>query len=181
MEGLILFLFIIILPSFLTSLIGRFFNKEFTSTVYFRVYLVYFIAFPFVILLLKHHRLSIRVTEEDIYGTYVIDKSRFSGEQADWQYDNFRFEVTRNNQLLFEHRVYDDVWELETVDVSFDPTWENRRIRIHSDSTNHHIIRDNPTLYRLSYGEFYYVFESEKFGNVFFKKGEWKTGFWDIF
>ncbi len=122
------------------------------------------------------------LTQQDIYGTYVIDKDKFPGKQAEWQYDNFRFKITPENKMIFESRVSKDYWKSETVDVSyssgyFDLDKEqycNRKIRIHSDSTNHHIIRDNPTLYRKRFNQFYYVFKSEKFGNVFFKKGEWK-------
>ena len=122
------------------------------------------------------------LTQEDIYGTYIIDKDKFPGKQANWQYDNFRFKIMPDNKMIFESRVYKDNWKSEIVDVSyssgyFDIDKEqycNKKIRIHSDSTNHHIIRDNPTLYRKNFNRFYYVFESEKFGNVFFKKGKWK-------
>jgi len=122
------------------------------------------------------------LTQEDIYGTYVIDRDKFPGKQADWQYDNFRFKISPEHHLIFESRLYEDTWKTEKVDVSFSSGYFdtdkaqycNRKIRIHSDSTNHHIIRDNPTLYRKKFNRFYYVFESEKFGNVFFKKGEWK-------
>ena len=72
-------------------------------------------------------------------------------------------------------------WKKEKIKVSYSSGYYdldkqeycNRKLRIHSDSRNHHIIRDNPTLYRKYFNKFYYVFESEKFGNVFFKKGTW--------
>lgn len=122
------------------------------------------------------------VTQQDIYGTYVIDTEKFPGKQADWQYENFRFTITQNNELIFESHIYDNKWRADTVKVSYSSGYFdldkneycNRKIRIHSDSTSHHIIRDNPTLYRESFNSFYYVFESEKFGNVFFRKGQWK-------
>jgi len=122
------------------------------------------------------------LTNEDICGTYIIDKDKFPGKQADWQYENFRFNITKENSLIFESRVYDNIWKSEVVEISFSSGYYdsdkeeycNRKIRIHSDSTNNHIIRDNPTLYRLMFNDFYYVFESEKFGNMFFKKGKWK-------
>jgi len=122
------------------------------------------------------------LTQQDIYGTYVIDKDRFPGKQADWQYENFRFKITDHNELIFESLIYDSKWKADTVKVSYSSGYYdedkkeycNQKLRVHSDSTSHHIIRDNPTLYRQSFSGFYYVFESEKFGNVFFKKGQWK-------
>ena len=121
------------------------------------------------------------LTNEDLYGTYVIDRDKFPGKQAEWQYENFRLRITNNN-IIFESRIYNNKWKSEKVDVSYSSGYYdlnkdeycNRKIRIHSDTTNHHIIGDNPTLYREKFNNFYYVFKSEKFGNVFFKKGKWE-------
>ena len=123
------------------------------------------------------------LTQKDIYGTYVIDRDQFPGKQADWQYDNFRFTITPELKMIFESRLYEGIWRKEIVDDSFSTGYFdlnkkqycNKRIRLHSDLTNHHIIRDNPTLYRKKFNAFYYVFNSEKFGNVFFKKGQWEN------
>lgn len=123
------------------------------------------------------------VTKQDIIGTYVIDKEQFPGEHADWQYDNFKFTITENDELIFQSRIYGNVWKSDTLNVSYSTGYYdlnkkeycNIKIRIHADSTSHHIIRDNPTLYRQKFKRFYYVFESEKFGNVFFKKGKWQS------
>ncbi|WP_276979026.1 hypothetical protein [Flavobacterium filum] len=121
------------------------------------------------------------LTQKDIIGNYVIDKDKFPGKQADWQYDNFKFTINENDELIFKSRIYDNVWKSDTVKISYSTGYYdlgkeeycNRKIRVHSDSTSHHIIKDNPTLYRQSFGQFYYVFKSEKFGNVFFKRGKW--------
>ena len=122
------------------------------------------------------------VTNKDIYGTYVIDRDKFPGKQADWQYENIRFKLTENDEMIFQTRVYKDNWKTEKVKISFSTGYYdldleeycNRNLIIHSDSNNNHIIRDNPTMYRKNLNRFYYVFESEKYGNVFFKKGKWK-------
>ncbi|UOQ71809.1 hypothetical protein [Hymenobacter cellulosilyticus] len=37
----------------------------------------------------------------DIYGDYVIDRSKFAGKQADWQYNHYRFTITPHNELIF--------------------------------------------------------------------------------
>jgi hypothetical protein len=120
------------------------------------------------------------LTQKDIIGNYVIDKSKFPGKQADWQYENFKFTITENEELIFKSRIYDNIWKSDTVKISYSTGYYdldkeeycNRKIRIDSDSTSHHIISDNPTLFRQNFGKFYYVFESEKFGNVFFKKDD---------
>jgi len=133
-----------------------------------------FISLILIFVIMEPYLEPMKVSEKDIYGEYVIDVTKFSGKQANWQYDNFRFEFTEDKKMNFEYRVYEDNWKKEVIDISIEPTWHNRRVIIHSDTSNHHIIRDNPTLYRLSFNRFYYVFESEKFGNVFFKKGKWE-------
>lgn len=122
------------------------------------------------------------IKNSDIYGEYIIDKTKFGGRQAEWQYENFRYKITKNEELIFESRVYGNKWKTEKLKVSYSSGYYdddkknycNRKIRIHSDSTNNHIIQDNPTLYRKSFN-FYYVFKSKKFGNIFFKKGKWKS------
>ena len=122
------------------------------------------------------------IKNSDIYGEYIIDKTKFEGKQAEWQYENFKFKITESDELIFESKIYGNKWKSEKVKVTYSSGYFddnkkeycNRKIRINSDSTNSHIIQDNPTLYRKSFG-FYYVFKSAKFGNVFFKKGKWKS------
>ena len=120
------------------------------------------------------------ISNSDICGEYIIDRTKFEGKQAEWQYENFRYKITESEELIFESKIYGNKWKSEKVKVSYSSGYYdenkkeycNRKIRIHSDSTTHHIIKDNPTLFRKSFN-FYYVFKSEKFGNVFFKKGKW--------
>jgi len=59
------------------------------------------------------------LTQQDIYGDYIIDWDKFPGKQADWQYDNFKFSITENDQLIFKARIYDNVWKFDTVKVSY--------------------------------------------------------------
>ena len=41
----------------------------------------------------------ITLEQKDIYGEYVIDRTRFPGYQADWQYNHFRFEITNQDNI----------------------------------------------------------------------------------
>ena len=114
-----------------------------------------------------------KLTRNDIYGEYIIDRSKFGKNQANWQYNHFRFEITKQNELVFIETEKDTILKMSKVDISFLDTYRQPRINLHVDSARHHLIQENPTLYRTVWS-FYYVFHSSKFGNVFFKKGKWK-------
>jgi hypothetical protein len=39
--------------------------------------------------------------KEDFYGQYVIDRNYFKGIQANWQYNNFKFEIKKKAAFIF--------------------------------------------------------------------------------
>ncbi len=39
--------------------------------------------------------------KDDYYGEYVINRDYFRGEQTDWQYNHFRFEITDKDSIFF--------------------------------------------------------------------------------
>jgi len=141
---------------------------------------VIFIGLILLVSISGPYRSSMSLLKEDIYGEYVIDRTKFAGKQAEWQYEHFRFELTEEDQMIFKEKIYDGYWKSDTVNITFSSGYYddhlseycNQKIRIQSDSTNHHIIHDNPTLFRKR-KHFYYVFDSEKFDNVFFIKKKW--------
>jgi len=110
---------------------------------------------------------------DDIYGEYIIDRTKFPGKQADWQYDHFRIEITRENEFLFHLTEKEKIIRTYKGTITFLGAYRNPRIVVQVDTPRHHIINDNPTLYR-NVWTFYYVFNSPKFGNVFFTKGHWE-------
>lgn len=110
------------------------------------------------------------VSREDIYGEYIIDRSKYSGRQSDWQYNSFKFELRNNHKLYFYEMDNGKVTKVSIIPVYF---CIPNHLALVKDSTRHHILSDNPTLYRETFN-FYYVFKSPKFGNVFFKRGSWK-------
>lgn len=112
---------------------------------------------------------KMKVTKSKIYGNYVIDRSKYPGKQADWQYDNFKFKVTKDNVMHFSYKLSDGEFKTQEIRVDFLEQYYSHRLVLAQDSTRHHIIADNPALYR-DVWNFYYVFKSDKFGNVFFKK-----------
>jgi len=114
------------------------------------------------------------LNKNDIYGEYIIDRTKFAGKQSDWQYNHFRFEIKENNTIVFYETENDKILKTYKGTISFHPAYKRPRLIIHIDTPRHHIIEDKPTLYRTIWS-FYYVFKSPKFGNIFFKKGKWEN------
>lgn len=127
------------------------------------------IAIILLSLLLRPFTTPKKVTTEKIYGEYIIDRTKFPGPQADWQYDNFKFSITKTNLLLFSYKRGDGNFTTDTIPVDFLDQYYSHRLIIGKDKKRHHIIQDNPTLYRKTWS-FYYVFYSEQYGNMFFTK-----------
>jgi hypothetical protein len=109
-----------------------------------------------------------------IRGKYVIDRNQFPGKQADWQYDHFQFEITDDDSFIFYETEKDKIVRTYRGKIEYSEYDNTPKIRLVFNGQRHHIIADNPTLYRNTWS-FYYVFHSEKFNNVFFKKGEWEA------
>jgi hypothetical protein len=185
-KGVAIYLFLFMLPITAIYLVATAISflrtkKHLSSKLIVNIWLI-FIFGTIILVLLEPLGRPMILTQKHIVGTYVIDRSKFPGKQADWQYQNFRFTITNDDKLIFESRINDSKWKADTVKVTYSSGYHdskigeycNRKLRVHTDSAHHHIIHDNPTLYRLSNDKFYYVFDSKKFGNVFFKRGTWK-------
>ncbi|GAB3301067.1 hypothetical protein [Hymenobacter tenuis] len=116
---------------------------------------------------------SNELEKADYYGSYIIDRSKFPGKQADWQFNTFRFEITSNDRITFH--VMDGSASVQTYygTISTVKPYSSHRLVVSMKQPTHHILASNPTVYRHN-GNFYLVFESPRFGNVFFTKGNWK-------
>jgi len=117
-----------------------------------------------------HFRTSIRLTKQDIVGEYRIDTNLYSGTNAKWQYEHFKFFISDNDSILFivmKGKEIPNKFYKHKIKYSAGPPdlWS-----IEADTT-HHVIQHRPTLYR-GHNKFYYVFHSDKFGNMFFRKVE---------
>lgn len=111
--------------------------------------------------------------KDDYYGQYIIDRSYFPGKQADWQYNHFRFEIKENDSIYFYVTKGNEILETYKGAVNTLKPYHSRRLEIMMEKPTHHIVSSNPTTYRSTWS-FYLVFNSPKFGNMFFKKGKWK-------
>jgi hypothetical protein len=116
---------------------------------------------------------KIILEQSDFYGEYTIDRNYFSGTQADWQYNNFRFEIKNNDSIFFyvtEGKIVNQTYKGKISSVA---PYKSARLIIEMEEPTHHILTSNPTIYREAW-DFFMVFNSPKFHNMYFRKGEWK-------
>ena len=112
--------------------------------------------------------------KRDYYGQYVVNRNYFKGEQADWQYNTFRFEIKKNDSIFFYVTDRKKILKTYRGTVSTTSQYRSARLIIDMEPPAHHILSSNPTTYRSTWS-FYLVFYSPNFNNVFFKKEKWKS------
>ncbi|MDI9879462.1 hypothetical protein [Flectobacillus longus] len=113
------------------------------------------------------------IEKKHYYGSYVIAREFFSGDQVDWQYDHFRFEIKDNDSIYFHQTNGATVNKTYRGKISTIKLDTNENLVLQMDAQTHHILKTNPRLY-LKDNELFLVFKSKKYHNVYFKKGEWK-------
>lgn len=137
--------------------------------------LIWFIIFILVLAAQIMRWLTAKTVLEkkDYYGEYTVNRDYFRGKQSDWQYEHFRFEIKQNDSIYFY--VTDGATVLKTYRGNITTTKpdHSERLIIHMEQPTHHIIMDNPTIYRKAWS-FYLVFHSPLFYNIYFKKEKWK-------
>ncbi len=112
--------------------------------------------------------------KKDYYGEYIIDRNFFKGKQADWQYNHFRMKITENDSIYLYTMENENIVSVNKGTVSTVKPYSSERLVLKMDKPNHHITETNPTTYRKSWWNFYLVFKSPKFHNMYFRKGKWK-------
>lgn len=112
--------------------------------------------------------------KSDYYGEYIVNRDYFPGKQADWQYDNFRFEIKENDSVYFHVTDKEKILKTYRGTITTTKPYSSERLVIKMKQPTHHIMTSNPTTYRSAWS-FYLVFYSPKFNNVYFKKGQWKA------
>ncbi len=111
--------------------------------------------------------------KDDYYGEYIINREYFKGTQTDWQYNHFRFEITDKDSICFYVTDKDRILKTYRGIIKTTTPYSSARLIIEMEQPTHHILTSNPTIYRSTWN-FYLVFKSPKFYNVFFEKGKWK-------
>ena len=114
-----------------------------------------------------------KLDKEDYYGAYIINRDYFKGSQTDWQYNHFRFEITKQDSILFYVTDNEKILKTYRGVIKTTTPYNSARLIIDMEKPTHHILTSNPTTYRSTWS-FYMVFNSPEFYNVYFKKGKWK-------
>lgn len=113
------------------------------------------------------------LVKKDYCGQYIINRNYFPGKQSDWQYNNFRFEIKDNDSIYFYVTDKERIVKTFRGTISTIKRNNSERLVIKMEQPTHHILASVHTMYRSTW-DFYLVFYSSKFNNVYFKKGEWK-------
>lgn len=111
--------------------------------------------------------------KSDYYGEYVVKRDYFQGAQSDWQYNHMRFEITEEDSIYFYLTEGEEIMKTYRGIIDTRSPHGSARLVIKMDKPSHHVMSYNPTTYRSSW-DFYLVFQSPKFYNVFFEKGRWR-------
>ncbi len=114
-----------------------------------------------------------KLNKKDYYGQYIVNRTYFKGKQADWQYESFRFEIKDNDSIYFYVTNKEEILKTYRGIITTTTSSNSERLIINMEQPTHHIMTSNPTTYRSAW-KFYLVFYSQKFNNVYFKKGQWK-------
>ena len=134
---------------------------------------IFFFSIPFLLTIVSFFTSKKEVEKEDMYGDYIIDREKCAGKQADWQYNHYRFKITEDNKIFFYITEKENIIKTMEGKVEFNNYSFRPHLIIKMNEPKFHILKENPTLYREIWS-FYYVFESEKYKNVFFTKGNWE-------
>lgn len=128
-----------------------------------------------VVLSLTIHTLTAKkeLEKKDYFGEYVIDRNYFKGKHANWQYNNFSFEIRQDDKIYFYVTDKDKILKTYKGTISTLTPYSSERLVINMEQPTIHIMKSNPTIYRSAWS-FYLVFHSNKFNNMYFKKGTWK-------
>ena len=64
-------------------------------------YWLFFILSYLILLVVGFINSPTTVDKEDIFGKYEIDKDMFKGNDANWQFQHFSFEINKNEEFIF--------------------------------------------------------------------------------
>lgn len=159
----IIFFLIIVLPYLLFTgaifIAYRVKRNRFTGTL-----LVLLVCLPFFLITLGWLSSPTNPSKSDILGHYVIDRSKWPGENSEWQHEIYTLEITEIHAILRDART-ETVWKYQIKwSEVYDHYWS-----FATDSKRHHMLNNGPILYRERFGH-YCVFDSSLYNNVFFKK-----------
>lgn len=170
----LLMLFIIFPSTIILSIIWLSTRKKIFGKIlgYLWIFIFCFIALIYIVGGLTADKI---LSKKDFYGHYIVDREYFKGKQANWQYDNFRFEIKKNDSIYFYTTDKEKTIKTYkgTISTTNPNNYKSARLKINMIQPTIHIMKSDPTIYRSSWN-FQLVFFSDKFNNMYFKKGNWK-------
>jgi hypothetical protein len=89
-----------------------------------------------------------QLDKDDYYGEYVINRDYFKGEQTDWQYNHYRFEITEEDSIFFYVTDKEKILETFRGKIKTTTPYDSARLIIEMEQPTHHILTSNPTTYR---------------------------------
>ena len=84
---------------------------------------------------------------------------------------NFRFEIKENDSIYFYVTDREIINKTYKGKISTLAAYKSARLVIEMENPNHHILTTNPTIYRDAW-DFFMVFKSPKFNNMYFRKND---------
>ena len=168
------FIIIAWIPFIIMMIVSLLLNNYFSNIKKFPIYFLLigwgvFLGGSGMLLLLNPYFEPMKVKRENLYGTYEIMLNKFDKKQASWQHKNYELEITKDSYLKL-YKLKPSRYLIDSVTINIEESSVRANFSINSDSLTHHIIKNDPTLFRKSFKKFYLVFKSEKYDNMFFKK-----------
>jgi hypothetical protein len=145
------------------------------KSLYWKMLLYTWVPFLFIILCVVTViwlENDVVLAKKDFYGTYRINRDYFPGEDAEWQYDHFKFDILENDSIHFYVTKNDSVVRVYKGKVFFNESYKSVRIRFDMLSPVHHVMSDQPLIIR-SRWDFDIVMHSSLFNNMYFEKTSW--------
>jgi len=170
---LLVFLVFLAVSASLAVLILKVRDKPWGFWSFIRATAVVFASLGLLINFIAFFTTPMKVDAVDIYGEYEIDRSMFPGPNADWQYETYRMEITRADELKLHQMKEGRVIATYTVPVKMLRQYSNTRLKLEpGNEPRHHMLRKSPIMIRHPWS-FYYVFNSPHYGNMYFRKTDW--------
>ena len=94
--------------------------------------------------------------KDDYYGEYIVNRNYFAGKQADWQYNNFRFEIKENDSIYFYTTDKDKIIDTLKGSISTVKPNGSEILIVNMTQPSHHIIASNPTIYRNAWAHLFF-------------------------
>jgi len=103
--------------------------------------IIFVIGFVLFVFTLKWFNSKTILDKKDYHGEYVINRNYFKGEQADWQYNHYRFEINKDDTIIFYETDGDEILETYKGKIRTTSSYKSARLMIEMEKPSHHILQ----------------------------------------